>query len=538
MKYFIVPFLIFSFFLSSCNTPPVDSKNDHKLRLVIPEEPATLDPRKGGDALSSHLHFMLFEGLTKLHEDGSISPAQCTNFHVSPDKKTYTFYLGETKWSDGTTVTSYDFEKAWKAILSPSFPAPNAHLLYPIVCAEEAKKGLVPMKDVGIHAPDPQTLIVKLSYPTPYFLSLISFCVFFPIPLHIENQYPDWAFNSGDKFISNGPFILNEWKHNNELILKKNKKYHQVNEVKLDTISLSIIGSEITAFQLYINGEIDLIGQPFSSIPLDAQNHLLPNSEIVVSPSAATTFITFNTLELPFSNEKLRKAFALAIDRKVIAENVAQFGEVAAFCAVPPSLKNNQDTAFYSDGHIKEAQELLERGLEELGMSKKELESLLVYLYSHSEVNHKVAQVLQQQWLSNLGVQVKLGMTDRKNHMECISRKKHIFAQALYRAQYADPVNILDRFRNKENVKNYSSWENKVFQSLLERSFLESGQERFRTLRRAEALLLNESVIAPLFHLNLCYLAKPHLGNIEFSPVGGMFLERLSIEEPIQNKIN
>jgi oligopeptide transport system substrate-binding protein len=519
MKYFLA-ILLCTGYLTGCS-PSSSAKMAHKLRLAIPEDPATLDPRKGGDALSSHLHFMLFEGLTKLNEDGSVSPAQCTDFQISEDQKTYTFHLGKTRWSDGTPVTSYDFEKSWKSILSPSFPAPNAHLLYPIVYAEEAKKGVVPLQEVGIYAPDPETLIVKLSYPTPYFLSLISFCVFFPAPLHIDLQHPDWAFHSGKNFVSNGPFVLVDWKHNNELRLQKNDLYHQVDTVKLDQIHLSIIASEMTALQLYENGEIDLIGQPFSMIPLDAHPHLHEHEEIVMSA------------EFPFSNTKLRKAFTLAINREEIAKNVTQFGEEAAFCAVPPSLKNNKYSTLYSDGHEEEAKALFAQALEEMHITQKELETHLVYLYSHSEANHKVAQVLQQQWLKNLGVQIKLGITDRKNHMDCISRKKHVFAQALYRAQYADPINILDRFRNKDNVKNYSSWENTKFQNLLERSYSESGDQRYNTLYEAESLLLEEAVIAPLFHLNLCYLSKPYIGNVEFSPVGGMFLERLSIEFPL-----
>lgn len=506
-------------------------KKDKELRLALPEDPTTLDPRKGGDAASATLHLILFEGLMQLHQDGSLTPAQCTSVHISPDQKIYTFHLGKTVWSDGHPVTSYDFEKAWKMILSPSFPAPNAHLLYPILYAEEVKRGALPVEDVGISAPDPFTLIVKLHSPTPYFLNLISFCVFAPIPSHKEDNSPDSAFHSGKQFVCNGPFILSDWKHNNELHFKKNPLYRDIEQVKLESIHISIIGSETTTFELYEKGKLDLIGPPFSRIPLESGIKTINNTEFLITPSAATTFITFNTTTFPFSNKNLRKAFSLAIQREVMVQNVTGVEESAAFCAVPPSLKNNQGAILYKEGQIEEAGRLFTLALEELQASKKELEHSLIYLYAQGEINHKIAQVLQEQWLTLLDVHVQLAVADRATQIDLLSKKKHIFGQALYRAQYSDPINILERFKHKENIKNYSSWENKTFQSLLERSFQEFDSERMATLQKAECVLLEETPITPLFHLNLCYLVKPYLKNIELSPSGGIFFERLSLQE-------
>lgn len=522
MRVLIFTFFIISSLLASCS-PSKKGPSSRQLRLAIAEDPTTLDPRKGVDVLSTHLHLMLFEGLVKLHPDGSVSPAQCSFYTLSSDQKTYTFHLGHTKWSDGTPVTSYDFEKAWKDILSPLFPAPNAHLLYCIKQAESAKKGLVDVSQVGIYAPSYDILIVELETPTPYFLQLLSFCVF--APTYTKKQQQE------HHFISNGPFILTKWMHENEILLEQNPYYLGKNEIRLDSIHLSIIRDETTAVQMYEKGEIDLIGSPFFTPSSEALTYI-PLQEILTAPVAATIYITFNTQSFPFSNQHLRQAFSLALNRKEIVQHALDCKEKAAQSAIPPCLIGDTKKTFPLDNNKTEAINLFKKALKELNISAKELENKITYFYSSSHSEQRLAQILQEQWLKILGIKIKIQSIERKVLLDFLSKKNYFFAQTTCRAQYCDPMSILERFAYKENTKNYPSWENPHYQNLLKQSTSQSGIERIQTLEKAETILLEEMPLSPLLHLNLHYLKKPYLKNIELSPAGGIFFERLSLELP------
>lgn len=506
---------------ASCTKHAQGKHSGNSFRLSLKEEPKTLDPRKGGDVISSQMQFLLFEGLVRLQDDRSYKLAQAESFEVSEDNRVYTFHLRDCKWSNGDPVTAYDFEKAWKDVLDPSFPSLNAQLFYPIRNAEKAKKGLVPLSEVGICARDAKTLVVTLDQPTPYFFDLISFCVFFPVHSTIANEDAAWADDVGPHFVSNGPFILKEWKHNDSLLVERNPTYWNQSGVAPEHFHFSIVQNEVTALNMFEQGELDLIGEPLAPIPVDAFASLKKSGKLYTRAEPATTFVTFNTTKSPFNHPKIRKAFAYAIDRQQIVDNISQLDDLAATNFIPPVLKDGVVRSFFKDGDVETAKVLFREGCEELGITPEAFIGV-TYAYAHSDLNHKVAQALQRQWAEALGVELKLEGLEFKVLMDKLGKRDYLIAQAFWWAQYNDPMNIFERFKIKETPKNYPHWENARYANLLDASFFAVGDERAALLERAEELFLDEMPLAPIYHWNHAYMLKPPLTHIKYMTTKGI----------------
>jgi oligopeptide transport system substrate-binding protein len=504
------------------------SKKEQNLRVTIKREPTTLDPRKGNDMVGSQLHFMLFEGLLKLNPDLTLSPAQAKSYEVSEDHKTYTFHLRDTTWSDGSPVTAYDFEKSWKSILNPVFPCPDAYLLNPIKNARLAKRGEVPLYQVGITSKDAKTLVVELEYPAPFFLQTIASSVLLPVNFQLDSKVPDWA-DSAKHFIGNGPFTLKDWKFNQEIVLEKNSLYREAKDVHLDQLCFEIMDNESTILYLYSSGHFDIVGSPISFIPSMIHHDAEKKKQLQFFPVATTKFLAFNTSAFPFNNANIRRAFSYAINRKDIVQHISQLDQKEALTVIPPALLPNQPDLFNDADHEK-AQEFLVKGLHELQMEPQDLNTI-TFMYVSNAVNQSIAQELQNRWSKILGVDVNIESVEFKLLHDRSKKGEFSIGLFAWLADYSDPMNILERFQDKTSHRNYSKWHHEPYNQVISQAFqAPSPKEYHQKIKEAEQILIDEMPISCLYHDNYVFLIQPHVKGFAISPLGHIYFDRISIQ--------
>lgn len=490
-------------------------------------DPLTLDARKSGDFVSSTLLFMLFDGLMRYKKDGTLSPALAESHEISKDGLTYTFKIRETYWSDNTPITAYDFEKSWKKILDPSFPSLCPQLFYCIKNAEKAAKNELSLDHVGIVAKDDKTFVVTLEAPCPYFLSLTAFCIFFPVPTHIDEKYPDWSQDANEHFVSSGPFTLKDWKRNNEILVERNPLYWDSQNISLKGIHISIVDNANTALEMFENKQLDWLGTPICPLPLDAAQALKKEQKVTISPVGGLSFCSFNVNEFPFNNKNIRKALSLSINREDIVTNVTQLGETPANRIVPPSLCRKNPDENLIDEKNGLAQEFLDKGLKELGVEKDEILTISL-AHGANDLQKKLAQALSDNWEKSLkGIKVKLDQAEDKMHWDRLHKHNFQLGLTFLIVQYFDPMNIYERFKYQDHSKNYSGWENEEFIELLNQSTTELDQDkRYEILEKAEKLFVEEMPIAPIYHHTYATIQHDYVEDVVIGPVGDLHLDQ------------
>lgn len=490
-----------------------------ELSVNIKTEPPSLHPGTSTDTTSSAVLDQIFEGLTRVNQDGEVEEGMAESWEVSDDELTYTFHLREdATWTNGDPVTAGDFEYAWKWVLDPeNADTDYAYQLYPIKNAEDAKENGGSLDDVGITVEDDHTLVVELEQPTEYFLELTAFYTFYPINEEATSGNKDWATDAGDDYVSNGPFELVSWDHKDNIVIEKNEDYWDADTVKLETITMHMINEESTALQMYESDDLDWIGDPIDSVPLAAIPTMKDAGELEISDRAGVYYYTLNTEEEPFDNQNIRKAFALSLDRTSIVENITQGEQKPAMGLVPPSIFEENEEGYFADNDVEKAKEYLEKGLEELGVDKLPTVKLS---YNTDEGHEAIAQAAQDIWKKELGVEVELNNEEWNVYLDSLGEGDYQMGRIGWIADFNDAINFLEIFETVGG-NNYTNWEDEEYQALIKESRTELDPDKRREiLRDAEEVFMDHMPIVPVYFYSNLYAHKDNVKNITVSPIG------------------
>jgi oligopeptide transport system substrate-binding protein len=496
--------------LTSCG----DGAKRADLVFINGAEPQTLDPALVSGQNEMRISTALFEGLMRSNAQGRAEPGLAEKVEVSDDGLLYTFHLRENlTWSDATPLTSADVLYSWQRVLNPATAADYAPILFFIKNAEAYNQGKVTdFAEVGIRAPSPNIVEVELANRTPFFLELCAFLTYAIVPRHAIESHGDLWTRPGN-IVGNGPFLMDAWKIDDRIRLKKNPAYWDSNSVALNTVDVLVVPDANTAMNFFLTGEADLMMDK-SQIPVNLIDKLKGQPWFHNSSILGTYFVRFNHKRPPFDNPKVRMAFALATDKALITEKITRLGEVVATSFTPAGAGGNYEPPQSRiDFHIEEARRLLA----EAGYPDGKGFPTIEYLYNNKDIDRNVAVELQDMWKRHLNVEVQLRKEEWRVYLDSMTRLDYDLCRSSWVGDYDDPNTFLQIFTSNDG-NNRTGWASQSYDETIAAAAAEADPiNRQNILRSAEEQLVSkEVVILPLYHyVGLQFYDPTRLGGIE-----------------------
>ena len=491
-------------------------ESERTLRINLATEPPTLDWTLATDSTSIQVIEQLMRGLTRLGPGLEARPELARSWDVSPDGLRYTFHLRrDAVWSDGQPLEAGHFVASWQRLLEPKTAAEYAYFLYPVKNARALNTGaLSDPAALGVRALDPHTLEVELEQPLVYFPSLVSFMVTFPIRPDLVARHAE-RWTEPEHLAVLGPFALEEWRHEYRITLVRNPRYYG-EAPPLERIVGYMVEEDSTALVLFEQGRLDLVRLP----PLEIRRYR-GRPEYVSQPLLRGYYYGFNTQIPPFDDVRVRRAFALAIDRTELPE-VLQGGEVPAGYWLPPDMPfANTDIGLGFDP---------ERARALLDAAGFDRERPVDVVYNTQQVHKLVAENLQAQWQRNLGVTLELQNREWKVFLKELTTKPPPLYRLGWGADYPDPHNFMNLFTST-SANNHTGWANPRYDALVAEAAAERAPARRQALYdEAQRLLVEDDVpIIPLFVAPANFAVAPRVTGFEPNAMDIFFFDRVGV---------
>jgi len=495
------------------------------LRRGLPGEPQTLDPQLADDSYSYQVVWDLYEGLTALDRDGTVTPGVAESWTTDPTGTIYTFSIRtNAKWSDGERVYAGEFVAGLRRAVDPRTAARSAGLLSVIKNANEIIGGKKSVAELGITAPSENSIRLELERPAPYILQILAEPI--AAPLHQRHDMSGEAPSSANAMVTEGPYVLASRVPNSYLDLTRNTYYWDAEHVAVDKIRYVNAESEATELREYIAGELDLT----YTVPTPDLTRVERDfaDQLQTSPILGTLYLALDVSEPPLrDNRDLRQALSMSIDRSFIAEHLT-LGVNPAYSFVSRGIKDYEPPTYLwaswpRDQQLSYARRLYERS----GYSQTHPLHLKLY-FNSGEGIQRIMVAVAGGWHQNLGVETTLSsdefrvfLTGRKDH------SRWDVARLGWWADYNDPSSFLELF-SKTSGQNDPGYTSSEFNSLLDSARADAdANERLMFLRKSEEVLLNDYPIIPIYFYTATRLVKPYVGGAQISALRRTYSKHL-----------
>ena len=477
----------------------------------------TLDPHLFTEMIAVQVDSAIYEGLLTLDREGNYMEGVAESFAEKGNKITFKI-RDNARWSDGSRITAKDFVFAFRRVLDPEVAAQFSEMLFPVKNAENYYNRKVPAEELGIKAIDDRTLEIELEHPTAYFKYILTLPIAAPLKKEFYVSRGDRYAIKLEDFLFNGPYKIVKLGED-EIELEKNENYWNRDNIKIGRIKYIISKDFRVVDNLIKNGEIDMSR---------VESY---NLEDYKKKNVADTFLNGRVWYLEFNlenrylkNEKLRKAISIVIDRKKYVDEIKKDGSVPAKSVISNIISgyngkyriSHPDDNYFKDNDIAEAKRLYTEALKELGADRLTLN----LLSGNSDPEILEIQFIQEELRTKLGLETDVQTVPFKERLTRTRADDYDIVLNTWSPKYDDPLSYLERWRNK---KNESVWSKVKYNDLVDEiSKMPNSAERDRKINIAERILVDETVIAPLYYSVENHYRNSRIEGIVRRPITGI----------------
>ena len=502
---FYVALLLTAVVASACSS---ESRSAGYIVYRLNADPTTLDPAYIVDVTGGSIAAKLFNGLVRLDKGLHVIPDIAGSWEISDGGRIYVFHLKKhISFSNGRAVTAADFRYSFERVLSPEGRCPNTWVLDKIAGSDEFRQGRAGHVD-GIVVTDPQTLVLCLKEPFAPFLQLLTMTAAYVVPEEeVKRLGPDFSSSP----VGTGPFTLQGWRHNTEVVLQKNTAYFG-DKAHVKGIRYRIIPEDLTAVTEFELGNIDVISVPAYEYLRYRTSGTWKN--LMASLQGLNTYyLGFNCSRPPFDDPEVRRAVARAIDREKILRTFYE-GRGRLASGPVPDLLRSWAAPVASPYDPEGAHRTIE---------KKGLSGRVVHFYVNADPEVvDIAEIIQS-YLKAAGLRVKIRQLEWSAYKMAVNNGEADIFWLSWWADYPDPENFLFPLFHSSNhgaSGNRSRYTNpEVDRLIVEGQKTVDARQRNSLYREAEYRIVNDMPWVFFWHKTDFTVRQPTLKHYLIYPI-------------------